>query len=463
MQGKSWFVVISVLVLAASGCRERNPYLCPGGIDCPVPGGPCSSSDECGAPTPVCNVDTMICVQCMEDRHCRSGEVCDQNICAECTEDANCPSGLCLADKTCAGLDEVAYVDAAAAATNATCTKEAPCATLAKALGLIPTPKYIRATGMLVTDAAITINKSIIIYGDPGRTKITRSTDGEVLILKGMDTPQIDLFNLEIEGNPGNKECVKIHETASVTMTEVDVHGQGENGIRLEMLGKLVVVNSQIHDNKLDGVRALAGTTLELRGSRIYNNSSGTNVGAGVAGVNASSTAMVTIDSSIITANAGASGGVSINGPFTIRNSIIAINGDLGMTTSAGGLTLNPGTATATAQFEFNTIADNRSVSGIGMTCTLIPVAVSNSIITGNNAPANCTISYSLFTTGATGTNKNGAPMFKSKNFGDPGFYRIGSASDAINSADPAATLNVDIDGDARNDGRKDMGADEFK
>ena len=44
-----------------------------------------------------------------------------------------------------------------------------------------------------------------------------------------------------------------------------------------------------------------------------------------------------------------------------------------------------------------------------------------------------------------------------------PLFYRIGSMSAAVDKANPASTMNVDLDGDARPAGAgRDIGADEY-
>ena len=59
--------------------------------------------------------------------------------------------------------------------------------------------------------------------------------------------------------------------------------------------------------------------------------------------------------------------------------------------------------------------------------------------------------------------NRKGSPDFISTELLNPKFYRIGANSAARDSVDPAAMLDVDIDGEARDDERRDMGADEYK
>jgi hypothetical protein len=457
MQGKHWLIVIAMLVWGACDWKVRNEYRCPDGEHCPPAGGPCSGDNECRAPTPVCNEVAMTCVECMENTDCAMARpLCEQNTCVQCRTDDDCDSKLCLDGGACAAPGDVTYVSETNATDNPTCAIDKPCQNLVQALRATSLRKYIRVTGSIVHNAATTFdNKRAIVYGRAAR--ISRSSSDEVLILKG--TSDVTLIDLEIIGNggSGDKDCVEILEVATVAMTRVNVHGHGIAGVGLSGNAKLLMIDSQVHDNARDGIKATGGM-LEIRRSLVYGNK-------GTAGVFAVNAVMVTIDSSTIAANTGSRGGVSIEGPFSIRNSIISSNGNISTTPlSPGGLTLNPGTA-ANAQFEFNTVADNSSGSTTtGLSCSGVSFDVSNSILTGNTVN-NCIVSYSLtdITGTPSGTNKIGDPKFVSKVLLDPMFYRIDGMSAAVNSADPAATLDVDIDGQKRDDSRKDMGADEFK
>jgi hypothetical protein len=128
-------------------------------------------------------------------------------------------------------------------------------------------------------------------------------------------------------------------------------------------------------------------------------------------------------------------------------------NGQVTTTTAAGGLTLAP-VNPANAKFEFNTVADNVSQSATnGLSCSGVSFGVSNSIFT-NNVINNCNITWSL--TGLSGPpamgmgNKVGDPLFVSRTLLDPIFYHIDKMSAARNAADPAATIEKDIDGQTR-------------
>jgi hypothetical protein len=460
MQGRYWLVVVSMVALAACEWKQPNSHRCPGGEHCQPDA---REGDQCGAikckaPTPVCELDTMSCVECVEDADCAASRpFCDaRRTCVQCQAHDQClDSALCLDGGTCAAREDVAYVGGANATPNTSCTKDVPCQTLTQALTPAMPRRYIKITGAIV-DGGVTIDgKRVDIYGGAG-AQLSRAVKNEVLIIKG--TSQVHLIDLEIVGNvaDNDKNCIELSGAAAVTLTRSTVRTHAQAGISLAGTARLVLNGSRIHDNAKEGVKAAAGTRLELNRSSIYRN-------AGTAGVYAVNAAMVTIDSSVIATNIGTAGGVSITGPFSIRNSIIAANGNVSTTILAGGLNLSPG-APANARFEFNTVADNSSSSGVGLTCNTVRFEVSSSILTGNKV-SNCDVSYSLMSADdmPTGTNKTGDAIFVSKTLLDPMFYRIDSLSAARDSADPAATLEVDIDGQPRDDGRKDMGADEYK
>ena len=404
----------------------------------------------------------MTCVECLVNKDCKTAPllVCSaQRTCVECQMDDDCPSKLCLTGRTCALPEDVTYVGGTGAMDNPMCTVDKPCQNLTQGLRDGALRKYIKVTGAITDDAETTImDKQVTIYGRSGGKLARSPSSGEVLVIKGMMNPEVTLYDLEIicNGGSANKNCVEIGDKATVTMIGVNLHNHGQAGIAMSGT-KLVLEKSQVHDNVLEGVKVAAGI-LEIRGSSIYGNK-------GLAGVFTMTTSMVTIDSTVIAANTGPAG-ASISGPFTIVNSIIARNGNA--TASTGGLIL----MATNGVVDFSTIAKNVSDSGgnAGVTCTGT-VGISNSILTDNNSlvpisPGCTNITYSLTSTSppALPGNMMGAPMFINDiDPLNPNYFRIMSASDARGKANSNAPITVDIDNQPRDDGMKDMGADEYK
>ena len=122
--------------------------------------------------------------------------------------------------------------------------------------------------------------------------------------------------------------------------------------------------------------------------------------------------------------------------------------------------------------FDFNTVANNDSpnADGWGVDCedSVSGVSANNNIVTGPSSGdavsgAGCSWTYSNIqnATLPLGTgNINETPTYLD---GEGGDFHLASGSAGIDVADPAATMTIDLDDDARpvGDGY-DMGADEF-
>src|SRR5207344_956820 len=138
------------------------------------------------------------------------------------------------------------------------------------------------------------------------------------------------------------------------------------------------------------------------------------------------------------------------------QNNFIVNNGS--PTAAVGGVLISQIMAGGAHDFEFNTVGANQAASSVtpGVVCSAVatPLVFSSSIVYGNGVAtqvegANCSFSYSDVgpqTVGGT-ANINMDPKFSNTSTFD---YHLMTGSPCFDAADPAATVNVDIDGDPR-------------
>jgi hypothetical protein len=410
-----------VLALLACACSKTNPNYCANapqhncsndapGIDSPKG---CQSAADCaGTADPVCDLLKHQCVQCnaSDTSECTGmTPVCDVmgETCRKCQTHADCGTstmpGACLPDGSCGTDSNVAWISPDGT-DAATCTRAAPCVTITHALAQAkPFIKVSMGSTSTISDNA-TIGQNVTILADPG-AKLT-SAGMPAITVTGTST--VAIHDLRILGSPIGV-TVAAGNNPTLSLEHVILDGNSQQGINV------------------------AGGTLTM------------------------SRCMV---------SANTQGGAVVAATFDITNSVFVANGSA--TSPTGGLTLTP--SSASSVFRFNTVSDNASsavsVGSRGVNC-VVPMAMTSDIITGNQSSTNCSFDYSLFDTGtATAHNKIGAPGFRNTNPGDPSaadYYRIGSTSPAVDSADPAATLAVDIDDHPRPQGATyDIGASEY-
>jgi hypothetical protein len=341
-----------------------------------------------------------------------------------------------MPDGSCAPVDQVAYVDPLLGGdSGGGCSLNAPCKLIMDALK--KARPVLKLTGMsdeqvLVKDQAVTM------LADPG-TQLTRtSSPGIIMTIDGTSVVQIvDLTIAGGLGSTGSGISLPLGNGASLSLLRARLRNNAGGG--LAATGSVVTISQSTISGNTGGITTTGGST--------------------------------TISRSLVTNNTQS--GISVSGSqFDITNSIVAGNG--GAQTAFGGVRFDQ-TNSGLRKFEFNTVTNNVAADGaaVGVVCTLVtqPVTLSNNIIHSNQVGGtrtqvgglNCNWSFSDIgpdTVVNTG-NINMDPIFVNPSQGD---FHLQSTSPVKDKADPGATTNVDIDGDARPQGSGfDMGADEIK
>jgi hypothetical protein len=400
----------------------------------------CVSNSSCMAPTGVCDLaGTRMCVQCIAPDQTSA---CDgvtptcssDHTCHACSKHEDCPlSSACLPDGSCAATDQVAYVDSMQGSGNS-CTLSMPCKKVADALST--DRPYVKLTRSI--DEQLQINQSVTILAAPG-IQLTRGNPGVILEVRGTSVVQIvDLTIANGLGGTGIGISLPPGSSASLTLLRVSVTGNTGGGLTANS-GTVTIVQSTFSGNTGGGISVVGGS--------------------------------LTISRSTISGPADS--GLSVSGAqFDITNTIIAGNG--GPATSVGGVHFDQ-VNSGTRRFEFNTVTNNNGMDGaaVGVVCTLVgqPVTFANNIVYANQeggtrtqvGGANCNWTYSdIGPVAVTGTGDiNMDPRFANPAQSN---YHLQAGSPAIDKADPASTMDVDIDGDMRPQGSgRDMGADEVK
>ncbi len=401
-----------------------------------------SGDTDCAAleaDTPLCR-DDGVCVECRNAGDCPAeSPVCGTDgHCHLCAQHSECASEVCDTESgACVDEWNIVYVDGGGTDSSTCGGPSNPCATIGGSDGGLAKVTGARDT---IKVRSGTYRESVAIDGGQTVTLVGPAT---------LSAPSLD-----------NSPAVLVTSGSAVTLDGLSLSngsgGSDADGVRctsasIEMLGVT------ISGNQGAGVDA-SDCTVTVRDSTISSNDDG---GASC------SAGELTIEQTTIRANGG--GGVEIAGaPFTLRNNFIVQNG--GSSTPYGGLTIDNPTSASPQVFEFNTVAASEAQAGAqaaGVYCQVTTALTANSNIvypTIGGAPAvagNCAWSYSDIEGGPTGTgNLDVDPEYVDS---DNGNFHLKTTSPCKNTADPAASLAIDVDGDPRpQGGRSDMGADEI-
>ena len=354
-----------------------------------------------------------------------------------CTTDNQCGNGVCdTASSTCVQCTP----EKAAACTGATpvcvdnacnrCTAHAQCAGSNVCL---PDGSCAVETDVAYVDAAGTDNTMCAKAMPCTRLTSALTTTRRYIKLRGTIDDQVSINNQDVTllAEPG----------AKLTSTT--------NGLLLEVRGSSHV---SIYDLEISGASGSVGYGISMP---------------------TGNTAVLVLRRVKVLGNAA--GGISISaGDFDIANTIVATNGN--GSSLMGGIKIDGIAGGGTHRLEFSTITANVGPGTVntGISCgtVLTPLTFANNIIYGNivssggkqiGGSANCIVAHSdVGPDAATGTGViNVDPLFVGAATGN---FHLMPTSPAKDVADPASTLDTDIDGDARPQGpARDMGADEVK
>lgn len=454
VRSHSFFGLVGLLAGLAFGvpaCRQLNPEFCanhPEDLDCigrtgigaGIDAGLCTQDEQCTNSAPVCDITRSMCVPCMQGKVGACGgatPVCGvDEACHPCAMDAECASQICLPDGSCASPIDVLYVSPTGSPL-ATCMPDDHCS-LARALALIDgTKSTIRLDPAHYNlPATVVLSSDLHLVGRGAILDRTAADSGAVLSVAA--GTHISLDYVTVMGGDGDGgdgiDCFR----ATLTLREVTIQSNAGSGITGSQC-QLAVSHAQLLNNQGYGIADTQSDVVLVR-SLIAGNA--------FVGLNLSSQTTYDIENNVIVKNGGPNGGGGV--------SLTALGGPAGRHV-----------------FAFNTVSQNQGAFGnvSGVACDQVagvPFAMTSNLVVNNAGPTQviggaCAWTYSdIFPGPVSGTgNLSSDPLFV-----DPAHnnFHLQLASPVRDAADPAATLAVDIDGDARPQGAgRDMGADEIK
>jgi hypothetical protein len=402
----SILLVLSGFITGSAGCGKTvNPYNCPGknpDDNCTEPV-ICEDNNSCGAPTGVCDSNTMTCVQCttaMASACTGTSPICGaDDSCHGCTTHTDCTaSNVCLPDGSCAQPDKVAYVSAAPGGTdNPMCSLATPCTRVAAALAT--GRPYVKFHGVI--DEAVSVNggRSVTFLADAG-AQLTRSSGNGAILTVQDDRTSLSIYDLSISNAPNSASGIGCLIPA----------GAGAPTLSL--------TRASIMNNPGGGISITNGTFI-IVGNVFFNNGGNTALVGGISiGTAANAANRLEFNSFALNASQdGISPAVQcVAGTFTAKNNIMS-----------GNRTPTPGT---------------------------------------NQTGGTCMHAYSIIQPGTIppGTQNSGSdPLFADPARGD---LHLQTASPARRAADPGSDLTGvafhDIDGNVRAT-PADIGAYQFK
>ncbi|MBK9035668.1 MAG: right-handed parallel beta-helix repeat-containing protein [Myxococcales bacterium] len=357
---------------------------------------------------------------------------------AACATDDACRSQVCDGG-TCLPSDDARYV-APIGDDAAPCSQAAPCRTVARALAA-------RGARAIVVLASGTY---------PATVRINPLTQSEppfdVLLVGGADASQ-DPAVITATSDGSNSDGIEVYR-GRVRLRNLTVTGSTMNdasdAIWTQPSTTVTLERVTVGPSPNDGLACNGCALTATGGAFIDNGHQGVQVNNGAA----------TLVANVITRNAG--GGLVIDATAcTIASNLVVANGALGGAVGGASIKCTDHRVehnTFTRNLALDTAASNYQCGSTG-----IGAINRNNLFDGPARTATgCGHTYSLFTAGMP-------PAGAGNLVGGPGFVsatdaHITAASAARGAADPATPtdLTIDVDGQARVQGLRDIGADEI-
>jgi hypothetical protein len=406
----------------------------------------CSISSDCTDPMQAICASDGACVQCTMNAECTTtnAPICDNDTraCRGCTQDADCAGGVCIeAEGACVADANAVFVTMMGTDTG-TCTRTAPCASIAYASAQAGTRRVIHVLGgSLQSPNAINLSGNRVLDGEDttlagGAPPVTIS--GGTVTVEGFrvagppstttSIPAISVTNANtkatlynmiitgassgavIAGGQGTSVTLRKSHVGSLTM---------QNSMQVSCQNGTLVADQNIFENTF--VAPVSGTCeTTVTGNRFESNRDGSVQQTG--------------------------------GHLTMENNLIIHRDGFNDSITATGLG-------AGSVIRFNTVVNTTAVAsdGSAMYCDTSVIATSNIFAYNSGHPITgqgCAPKYSVFdevSTTSAGTGNqvtNIDTIFVSRAAGD---YHLAANSVARGGAEPGLTMvKTDIEGNPR-------------
>jgi Right handed beta helix region len=235
--------------------------------------GGCGGDGDCadrGDGRTTCDTTTGHCERCVDDGDCTvaTAPICgDDKTCRACSADTECGSGVCDLDGGgCVAETDVIYV--ATGGTGTTCTKAAPCGTLAAGVGqVVTTRKWILVAPSVTpyVEATVSIDDRSAVIKGAGATLRAANDNTAALVIEGTSNVLVEGLTLSAplgttpSPNADAVRCADATATPKLTLRGATLDGSKGQGVDGNPCD-LTVVGSVVQRNAGGGVTVEDGT-----------------------------------------------------------------------------------------------------------------------------------------------------------------------------------------------------------